>query len=115
MWRATALLPWTWRASAGPSIGQHSRAATTATIKTALPGRFVSICSRLVGNIGEAYTVTADPFGGCICRLLQWVCCQIMSPDFGSQSKHCFDQLRQSWYELRRIGIPLPHSFPKLI
>jgi hypothetical protein len=62
--------PWTWRASAGSSIGQHSRAGTTATIETALPGRFVSICSRLVGNIGEAYTVADDPFGGCLCHLL---------------------------------------------
>jgi hypothetical protein len=35
---------------------------TTTTMKTALPGRFVSIYSRLVGNIGEAYTVIANPF-----------------------------------------------------
>jgi hypothetical protein len=41
----------------GSSMAQDSRAGATTMMKTVLPGRFVSICLRLVSNIGEVYTV----------------------------------------------------------
>jgi hypothetical protein len=70
---------------------QDSRAGTTTTMKTALPGRFVSICSSLVGNIGEAYTVTADPFGGVFVVCCNECCHQVSHLSYRAHSRSSFN------------------------